>query len=204
MPKTYIVDDGNAARPMIDDLAPGGDLHGPPLALDQGIVQLGKGIVGPGRDMVPFRNSLGARRCIYTTGLGHCFGFAVVWGKLGDQFEYGYCAHISNLQRRQDQQAPVVRRGLIGGRGGQVQQPQNDEATAFDHVLEEIGMVAQHQAWVAVSMRDSGSWRNTLVQALTGVGIADNHIWLYQREFASNSFGVDRWGRFGIAPGVAQ
>lgn len=181
MPKAYIVDGGAAARPMIDDLALGGALRGVALSLELADVQQGKRIRGPGRDMAPFRNSLGARRSIFTTGLGHCIGIAVVWGKIGQEFEYGYCAHISNVQRRR---------------------LQDPGPSAFEETIEEIGVVAQHNPWVAISINQIGPWSQTLVTALTGVGIADDHIWLYQREHGSNTFGVDKLGRFGVAPGV--
>ncbi|HKU94870.1 MAG TPA: hypothetical protein VJR58_06315 [Vineibacter sp.] len=165
MPKTYTVDNtANAPAPKIDDIAPAAP-RGRAIQLNRLRVLGGKSFAGAGKsDMVMFSSwsSIG------TTGLGHCLGLCLVWNKVGETFEFGYCAHMSSVQGER-----------------------------FRERLDEIKYAAPHNPWVAVSFGSVGGWAQTLTTALTNLGIADNHIWIYQRAHGSTTFGVDRYGNFG-------
>lgn len=105
---------------------------------------------------------------IGTAGLAHCFGVCAVWNKVGNTFAHGYCAHLSSVH-----------------------------GAAYNACLADIQGFAPHGPWIAVSFGNTGTWARTLADALNQRGIADDHIWIYQRAHGSNTFGVDKFGNFG-------
>ncbi len=172
MPKTYTVNpEGTDAPPLIDDTPVPAALQGPTIVLPQDSVANGRAFAKPGELEVSFA----ATESVGTTGLGHCMGLCVVWGRANGAFANGYCAHLSSVQ-----------------------------GTRYTNCMTAIQTrMVPHNPWVAISIGSSGTWIDTLVGHLRGMNIPDNHIWVYNRAEKSNTFGVDKNGRFGLlaAPG---
>jgi hypothetical protein len=167
MPKTYTVDpEGTDAAPRIEDTPVAAALRGPTIVLPEDSVSNGKAFATPGALEVSFA----ASDSVGTTGLGHCLGLCVVWGRSGPAFANGYCAHLSSVQ-----------------------------GSRYTGCLSTIeSKMAPHNPWVAISIGSSGTWIQTLLGDLLALNIADNHIWVYNRADKSNTFGVDKLGRFGL------
>lgn len=175
MPKTYTVANvigGHRPAWLADSIPNPLDQKGNKLMLD---MQPGNGVQVPNAGLASPINFT-VNNFIYTNGLFQCMALCAVWNKVGNLFQNGYLAHVSNMGPPPNAPQPVVPPFI---------QTATQAIPAGAWIVADIG----------VGLR---AWGPTLAQRLINLGHANDHIWIYYR--AANGqvgFGIDRQGQFG-------